>query len=94
MKFSGISSNIYVIHQKLWENGVVVHENRTLLTKQAKILCFDWIDTPYMMNSFLNPFNCSLNPVIIPLKGMWKEDIEMMSKYLDKKVSNYYHIFK
>ncbi|KAJ8686453.1 hypothetical protein QAD02_022247 [Eretmocerus hayati] len=86
MENNGNKMNAYMIRQKIYNNSSVMHQNQSFLTKHGKILCFDWINTAYMMrmNSLLGPHVYNEHPILMPLKAIWKEDLELMSNYLDK----------
>lgn len=88
MKIDGYNLDVYMIRQTLVENERVLHENKIFMTKTGKIIHFDWVDSLFVMkiNPSFDLMTCSKNPIILPLREKWSEDIELISKYKDKKV--------
>lgn len=89
--------DVYTIERKMqWENGRIC-TTRTHLTPEGRILRHNWLDVPYILK--INPLADLKSPsktirIETPLRDRWTEDIEMFSKYLDKKVvKKYYYPF-
>lgn len=94
MKIDSYNLDVYTIRQTFCEKENVVHESKIFMTKNGKIIHFEWIDSFYIMkiNPSFDLMTCSKNPIIMPLREAWQEDIELISKYKDKKVACDYYV--
>lgn len=91
MEMDGHFLNIYTVEREMHKQDGEVHSIRTYLTSQGRILRHNWLDKPYILK--INPLadtTITDNTISLetPLRDLWAEDIEMFSKYLDKKVKD------
>ncbi|OXU23043.1 hypothetical protein TSAR_011595, partial [Trichomalopsis sarcophagae] len=88
MKIDSYNLDVYMIRQTFCENERVFHENKICMTKNGKIIHFDWVDSSFIMkiNPSFDLMTCSKGPIIMPLREKWPEDMELTSKYKDKRV--------
>ncbi|XP_076648593.1 ciliogenesis-associated TTC17-interacting protein-like, partial [Halictus rubicundus] len=88
MEIDGHFLNAYTIERKIHKQDGCVHIIKTYLSSHGKILRHNWLDVPYIlkMNPLADPAIASSTIRLeTPLQDRWAEDIEMFSKYLDKK---------
>ncbi|KZC05744.1 Uncharacterized protein C2orf62 like protein [Dufourea novaeangliae] len=90
MEIDGHFLNVYTIECKLHMPKGSVDTARIHLTSKGRILRYNWLDSPYIakINPLADP-NIASNTLRLeaPLRDNWSKDIEMLSKYLDKKFS-------
>nr|XP_012139388.1 PREDICTED: ciliogenesis-associated TTC17-interacting protein [Megachile rotundata] len=82
--------DIYTIERKICKQDGTEYSIKTYLTPKGRIIRHNWLNVPYVLK--INPLADPKIPqktikVEAPLRDRWTEDIEMFSKYLDKKFS-------
>ncbi|XP_076230015.1 ciliogenesis-associated TTC17-interacting protein-like [Nomia melanderi] len=90
MEMDGHFLNVYTVEREMHKQDGEVQSIKTYLTSQGRILRHNWLDKPYILK--INPLadpTVTDNTISVetPLRDRWAEDIEMFSKYLDKKYS-------
>lgn len=82
--------NVYTVERNIQREGSPIQRIKTYLTPEGRILMHDWLDVPHMVqrNPLIQPGEINQDTdAQIPLRQYWMQDIEVLSKYLDMKVT-------
>ncbi|XP_044763028.1 ciliogenesis-associated TTC17-interacting protein [Coccinella septempunctata] len=86
--------DLYKVYRTIVEECGIIHRSCTILSLDGRIMKHDWEKCDYVLqiNPIVSPAQKKRATMILHFDEAWKHDLQLFSKYLDKKSAASFHM--